>query len=106
MNNTSSPPLNDANDVKVKKVIPTKSDLKSCRVVLNEHVQKTIGQSPKWEVIKDSDGKFVCTVKVFDECYKSPSGMNSKPDAKESAARQACQSLGLADTVLGGFPPR
>lgn len=103
--NASPPQPDDASDEEGREVSPTKNASKQFKVILNEHVQKiTKGQLPEYKAEKNSDGKFVCTVTVFGEVYKSPSGMNSISDAKESAASEACKVLQLAETVSGNSP--
>jgi dsRNA-specific ribonuclease len=103
--NASPPQPDSASDEEGREVSPTKNASKQFKVILNEHVQKiTKGQLPEYKAEKNSDGKFVCTVTVFGEVYKSPSGMNSISDAKESAASEACKVLHLAETVSGNSP--
>ena len=87
-------------------VNPTKNSLKRFSVILNEHVQKMTGKGkqPDYKVEKNADGKFVSTVTVFGDVYKSPSGMNSMSDAKESATSEACKVPQLAEAVPGNSP--
>ena len=101
--NASPPQPDNASDEEGREV---RNASKQFRVILNEHVQRiTKGQLPDlYKTEKNSDGKFVCTATVFGEVYKSPSGMNSISDAKESAASEACKVLQLAETVSGNSP--
>lgn len=81
-------------------VKPGKNVVKPFKMILNEHVQKiTKGIKLPIYQVDQIDGKFICTVTVFDELYKSPSGENSKQDAKESAAKEACIALDLVEST-------
>ena len=95
--NSSSPSQSDdAYKVDRKEEITAKQ----CRVILNEHIQKmTKGELPEYKTEKNSDGKFVCSVIVFGKVYKSPLGMNSVSEAKESAALEACKDHHLVDAI-------
>ena len=81
-------------------VKPANNVVKPFKVILNEHVQKTTKgiKLPDYQV-DQIDGKFICTVTVFDELYKSPSGENNKQDARESAAKEACKALDLVEST-------
>ena len=98
----SSSQLDDATIAEAShEVKPAKHVVKQFKVILNEYVQKIakgIVLDYQFEAI---DGKFVCSVTVFDKLYKSPSGESSKPDAKESAARVACKALHLVESTAG-----
>ena len=90
-----------ASNAEARDEVKPSKNVKQCIVILNEHVQKiTKGDLPDYQV-ENIDGKFICTVTALGEVYKSPSGENSKQDAKESAAREACKALHLAGTTAG-----
>ena len=96
---TSQP--DGASDAQARDEVKPSKTAKQCIVILNEHVQKiTKGGLPDYQVER-IDGKFICTVTAFGKVYKSPSGENNKQDAKESAAREACKALHLAETKAG-----
>ena len=96
---TSQP--DGASNAETRDEVKPSKTVKQCIVILNEHVQKiTKGSLPDYQVEK-INGKFICTVTAFGKVYKSPSGENNKQDAKESAAREACKALQLAETKAG-----
>ena len=84
----------------IAKQTSSKNNVKTFKSILNEYVQKCTGdnKAPDFKFSK-LEGKFVCSVTISGQTYQSRSPKNSKTEAKENAAMEACSKLNLSQNV-------